>query len=526
VTRASASLLALTALVACGDDSTFSGGAGSGGSPGAGGNGGQATGGAPANPAADWLTRPLREQVAAIDAGTFTSEDLAQAYLDRIAEIDGGENGIRAITTIVPGALAEAAELDTSGQIGPLHGAAIVAKDNIDTAGLATTAGSIAMLENVVDEDAPVVSGVRAAGGVMLAKTNMSEWANFRGYYASSGWSSQGGQTKNGFDPGYNPCGSSSGSAAAVAAGLASAALGTETDGSITCPAAVNGLVGFKPTVGLVSRSGVIPLALSQDTVGPITRTVGDAARVLGAIAGPDANDPATEAIPPGLDLDFEAALDGATLRGKRVGVFTYNAGFAVNQLFTAERARLEAAGATVIDITIDQTAHYQDEYTMELFEFKAAINDYFASHPNTPASLADLIAFNEANSEVVMPFFGQEVLIEADATTDLLDPEYLAAKLAAQQATGPDGIDAALAADNLDALIAPTTTVAWKTDHENGDDFGGAASSLPATAGYPHLTVPMGLAGDLPAGMSFIGTAFSDAQILALGHAYESLPR
>ncbi len=484
-----------------------------------------ATGGAGGEDPAKWLDRPLREQVAALEAGIITSAGLTQAYLDRIAAIDAGDAGIRAVLSLDPGATSRATELDGLRGAGALlQGAPILVKDNIDTAGIATTAGSLAMVDNVPAADAPIVSSLALANGLVLGKTNLSEWANFRGYYAASGWSSLGGQTKNGFDPAYNPCGSSSGSGAAVAAGLASAAIGTETDGSITCPAAVNGIVGFKPTVGLVSRTGIIPISATQDTAGPMTRTVGDAARLMTVLSGVDPLDPATLAIPPGLDLDFDGALEGATLQGKRLGVFDFQVGSAVDALFAGERARLEAAGATVIDITIDQGSFFPDEYTVLLFEFKDGINRYLAGHPGSPPTLADLIAFNDANSAAVMPFFGQEIFIEAEATTDLSDPAYIAAKQAAFQAAGTDGIDAVLVENDLDALIAPTLRVAWETDYEDGDPPGYSASSLPAVAGYPHLTVPMGLVNGLPAGMSFIGTAWSDREILALGHAYESL--
>jgi amidase len=330
--------------------------------------------------AEDYLSRPLVEQVEALEAGEITSVALTEAYLARIQAIDTGDAGIHAMIALDPRAPARAAELDMAVGAGALlQGASIALKDNIDTEGLATTAGSLALADNIPTADAPIVAKIRAAQGLVLAKTNLSEWANFRGYNGSAGWSSLGGQTSNGFDPMYSPCGSSSGSAAAVAAGLASAALGTETDGSIVCPASVNGVVGFKPTVGLVSRTGVIPISWTQDTVGPMTRTVGDAARLLTVIAGPDPADPATSAIPADMSLDFEAALASATLQGKRLGVLQQTVGTKYQALFDVEKERLVAAGAELVDVDFN-TFINPYELPILLTEFKIGINAYIPS--------------------------------------------------------------------------------------------------------------------------------------------------
>jgi amidase len=457
--------------------------------------------------------------------GKITSEGLAKAYLDRVTTRDPD---IHAVLSTNQNAATDANALDSSAdKSGKLFGVSILVKDNIDTQGIATTAGSLAMVNNVPSADAFVMSRLHAEKAVLLGKTNLSEWAAFRGYYGSSGWSSLGGQTNNGHDPAYNPCGSSSGSGAAVAAGMCSAALGTETDGSIVCPATVNGVVGFKPTVGLVSRAGVIPISDSQDTVGPITKNVRDAARILSVIAGSDPADPATSTIPSGMSLDFEANLDAASLSGKRLGVVSLGVVTAVNNLFQATRARLEAAGAVLVDVELDKSSFGQDELTLMRFEFKAGINAYLAAHavPGQSSTLAELIAFNDANAAAVMPYFGQELFLQSEATTGLDSPVYLSAKQNAQSATRENGIDLALASENLDALIAPTGGTAWVTNLDTGDPGFQLISGPPAVAGYPHVTVPMGLANGLPVGLSIFASAWQDAEVLALGHAFEQLP-
>ncbi len=473
---------------------------------------------------------PLRDQVSALEQGQVTSVALTSGYLARIAARDEVDGGVHAVIATDPQALSNAASLDAErGKGAPLQGAAIFVKDNIDTKGIATTAGSLAMAGNVPDDDAFVVQRIRAAQGLVLAKTNLSEWANFRSTSPTSGWSSLGGQTYSGRNAGYDPCGSSSGSAAGVAAGLAAAALGTETFGSIVCPSSVNGVVGFKPTVGLVSRAGVIPVSQSQDTVGPITRTVGDAARMLDVIAGPDPNDPATLAIPPGMSLDFETTLPSATLNGKRLGVVTaFGFGTDVMNVFNAAVARMQAAGAVIVNpVSLDVSSWENDDSTLLLTEFKVGINAYLAAHPEPgqPATLADLIAYDESHAATVMPYFGQELFTAAEATTGLSDLNYLAAKQAAQMATR-GGIDAALSTNDLDALVSPTFDPAWVIDYTTGDPATLHGAEGPAAvAGYPHLTVPMGQVSGLPVGISFFGTAWHDAEMLAIGYAFEQLP-
>ena len=468
----------------------------------------------------------LGEQVAAIEAGKLTSEQLVRAYLERIDRLDPDVNAVLAVD---PQALEKAAALDrTRGKGALLHGAVILVKDNIDTRGIATTAGSLAMVNNVPAADAFAVARLHAANALMLGKTNLSEWANFRGEQSISGWSSLGGQTVNGFVAKRNPCGSSSGSAAAVAAKMASAALGTETDGSIICPAAMNGVVGFKPTVGLVSRANVIPIAASQDTIGPITRTVADAARVMSAIAGRDPEDPATLQIPKQLSLDFVAPLATATLKGKRLGFVDFGYDAAVNGLFARERARLEAAGATIIDVKLDVSSVGLDELRLLQYELKDGLDKYLASHrvAGQPASLQELIDYNLAHAAKVMPLFGQEHLIAAQKTSGLDAPEYLQARARMLAAARTNGIDAVLAEHDLDALIAPSASAPWALGTSADPSTIITATSAAAIAGYPHLTVPMGTVGEDPIGLSFFGAAWDDANILALGHAYEQLPR
>lgn len=516
-------VLALTA-VGCGSDDSSGGGSSTGGSAGQGTGGAAGSGGSTESPA-DYLDRALTEQVTALQEGKITSAGLTTAYADRIATRDPA---IHAVLLQNPNAATDGATLDgATNKSGKLFGVSILVKDNIDTQGLATTAGSLALQNNVPANDAFVMARVRDAGAVVLGKTNLSEWAAFRGYYGSSGWSSLGGQTNNGHDPAYNPCGSSSGSGAAVAAGMCSAALGTETDGSIVCPSTVNGVVGMKPTVGLVSRAGVIPISDSQDTVGPITKNVRDAARILTVIAGTDPADPATALIPAGMSLDFEAALDGASLSGKRLGVVSLGVVSAVNTVFAGAKAKLEAAGAILVDVQLDKQSFGNDELTLMRYEFKVGINAYLAAHPvgGQASTLAELIQFNQDNAAQVMPYFGQELFIESEATTGLDSPLYLSAKASAQSATRENGIDAALSSANLDALIAPTGGAAWVTNLETGDPAFQLISGPAAVAGYPHITVPMGLANGLPVGLSIFASAWQDADVLALGYAFEELP-
>ena len=411
-----------------------------------------------------------------------------------------------------------------------LAGVPILIKDNIETADMPTTAGSLALLNNAPGRDAPLVARLRAAGAVIVGKTNRSEWANIRSTNSSSGWSAVGGLTRNPHALDRNACGSSSGSGAAVAAGLTPAAIGTETDGSITCPAAINGIVGFKPTVGLVSRTHVVPISHSQDTAGPMTRTVEDAAIVLGVIAGSDPADPAT-AEADARKVDYRAALDVGSLRGARIGVMRFATGYSngLDRVFEANLTRLREAGAVLVDVTQGpDPAMDAAELVVLLTELKVDLNAYLASTDPRQVqtrTLADVIAFNIAEPRE-LALFGQELFLLAEETKGLDDPAYIAARATSLRAAGVEGIDRMMRDNDVIALIAPTTGPAWTTDVVNGDHYAGAASSMPAIAGYPHLTVPMGFVRGLPVGMSFIAGKWEDAKVLSLGYAFEQLTR
>lgn len=469
---------------------------------------------------------------ARMTAGEVDSTTLTRAYLDRIAAIDRAGPRLRAIIELNPDALKEAARLDEerrNGRLrGPLHGIPLVIKDNIGALPMSTTAGSLA-LEGFRPEDAFVVSRLRDAGAVILGKTNLSEWANFRSTRSTSGWSARGGQTRNPYSLTHNPCGSSSGTAAAVAANLAVAGVGTETDGSIACPAAVTGLVGLKPTVGLVSRSGIIPISFSQDTAGPMTRNVRDAALLLSAMAGHDPGDPATATRPGQAVFDLAARLDEGALRGARLGLVRnpLNEHPAVAATLDQAVQVLRDAGATVIQTALPTDGEWDEaELQVLLAEFKAGLERYLVSHEAPIQSLAELIEFNQRNADRELVFFGQELLEQAQAAPGLSDPAYIEARMQARRLAGPQGIDAALQADRLDALIVPTTGPAWVTDPVNGDDFPGAGYSAAAVAGYPSITVPMGSANGLPLGLLFMGKAWSEPRLLNLAYAYEQRTR
>jgi len=414
-----------------------------------------------------------------------------------------------------------------------IDGMPILLKDNIETRDMPTTAGSLALADNAPGRDAPLVARLRAAGAVILGKANLSEWANIRSSNSISGWSAVGGLTVNPYDRTRTACGSSSGSAAAVATGLAPAAIGTETDGSITCPASVNGVVGFKPTVGLVSRTHIVPISHSQDTAGPIAVDVATAATVLSAIAGIDPADAAT-AEADAYAVDFRAALDANSLRGARLGVLRYgvsNYSPDTQAAFEAALASLRAAGAELVEITTAPAMQGlgQAELMVLMYELKADLNAYLASTDpiQVPTrTLAEVIAFNEAEPRETV-LFGQELFLQAEATSGLDNPEYIAARANSLRMAGPEGIDRMLADNAVVALVAPSTSRAWTNDREDQDNGQGSASRLPAIAGYPHLTVPMGLDRGLPVGLSFIGAKWDDARILSLGYAYEqSSPR
>jgi amidase len=448
-----------------------------------------------------------------------------KAALKRIKALNPRVNAVIAVD---PTALDQARALDRIRRArGPLFGMPVLIKDNIDSLGpLPTTAGSLALAGNVTNRDAPLVARLRQAGAVIVGKTNLSEWANIRSNNSISGWSAVGGQTRNPHALNRNPCGSSSGSGSAVAAGMVPAAIGTETDGSITCPAAINGIVGFKPTVGLVSRTHVVPISHSQDTAGPMTRTVRDSALVLSAIAGSDPADPAT-AEADRYRRDFAAGLAADSLRGKRLGVMRFASGFGTDPAFEAALQVLRAQGATLVEIKEFKGRGEigQNEHKVLLTELKADLNAYLAT---TPASvrtrtLADIIAFNAAHADTELALFGQETFEEAQAMKGLDDPDYRKARETSLRLAGAEGIDKLLRDNNVIALIGPTMPPSWPIDAVNGDQIsGGGGGSLAAVAGYPHLTVPMGQVKGLPVGLSFIGPKWSDQLILSLGYAYE----
>ncbi|MBA3675804.1 MAG: amidase [Sphingosinicella sp.] len=445
-----------------------------------------------------------------------------------IGRIEALNPRINAVIAIEPDALAEARALDRNRMArGPLYAMPILVKDNIETRGtLPTTAGSLALAQNVTNRDAPLVANLRAAGAVIVGKANLSEWANIRSSDSISGWSAVGGQTRNPHALNRNTCGSSSGSGAAVAAGMVPAAIGTETDGSVACPAAINGIVGFKPTVGLVSRTHIVPISHSQDTPGPMTRNVRDAAMVLGAMAGSDPVDAAT-AEANRRRTDYAAPLSTESLRGKRVGVMRFASGFGTNPAFEEALATLKTEGATLVEIAkFDGRSEIgRNEFPVLLTELKANMNAYLATTPPsvTSRTLADLIAFNKAHTEVEMALFGQDIFEQAEATKGLGDPAYKKAREVSLRLAGKEGVDKLLADNDVIALIGPTMPPAWLIDAVNGDQIsGGGAGSLAAVAGYPHLTVPMGHVKGLPVGLSFIGPKWSDALILSLGYDYE----
>ncbi|MBU6164695.1 MAG: amidase [Alphaproteobacteria bacterium] len=436
---------------------------------------------------------------------------------------------LNAVIAIDPTALDQARALDAAPLRGGLHGLPILVKDNVDMAGpLPTTAGSLALKHNVTGRDAPFVARLRAAGAVLLGKTNLSEWANIRADASISGWSAVGGQTRNPHALSRNTCGSSSGSGAAVAAQMVDAAIGTETDGSITCPAAINGIVGLKPTVGLVSRTHVVPISHSQDTAGPMTRDVRTAARLLTVMAGSDPADPATKEAD-SRKTDYAAALRPDALKGARIGVLRWATGWhaGVDARLEAALAVLKAQGAVLVDITAAPNRREigPNEFIVLLTELKADLGAYLASTPATvkTRTLADVIAFNRANAATELGLFGQDTFEKAQATSGLADPAYLKARETSLRAAGRDGIDKMLADAKVEALVAPTAAPAWFIDPVNGDQApGGGAGGLAAVAGYPHLTVPMGGVRGLPVGLSFIGPAWSEARLLALGYAFE----
>lgn len=473
----------------------------------------------------------IAELQSAMAEGTLSSREITQWSLDRIAAVDDAGPMLNAVIATNPDALAIADERDAereAGKVrGPLHGIPVLVKDNVDTGDrMATTAGSLALAGAPAPRDAEIVRRLRDAGAVILGKANLSEWANIRSTRSSSGWSAVGGQTRNPHVLDRSPCGSSSGSGAAVAAGFTVAAIGTETDGSIVCPAAANGIVGFKPTVGLVSRQGIVPIAHSQDTAGPMTRTVADAAIVLDAIAGADAADPAT-AKAPDRHGGFQAALEGASLEGRRFGIVrNHGGGPAGEPVLDLAVATLKAQGAEVVDpVVLRPSAEYgDDELAVLLFELKADLAAYLMQRGTHPQkTLADVIAFNQREAKTELRWFGQELFLEAEKKGGLDSREYRDKVARIQRLAGPQGIDAALAANRLDALVAVTCSPAWSIDLVMGDNGGVSCSTSPAAvAGYPSVSVPAGFVHGLPVGVSFFAGAWQDAELLRIAHAFE----
>lgn len=471
---------------------------------------------------------------AAMNAGRLTARQLTERYLARIDQIDRRGPCLNAVIEINPDARAIADALDAERQArgprGPLHGIPILIKDNIDTGDrMQTTAGSLALVGASAPRDAFIVARLRAAGAVILGKTNLSEWANFRSDHSTSGWSSRGGLTRNPYALDRTPCGSSSGSGVAVAANLCVAAIGTETDGSITCPASVNGVVGIKPTVGLASRSGIVPIAHSQDTAGPMARNVTDAAILLGALAGANKEDPATAESSTQAYSDYTQFLDIDGLRGARLGVLRSACARHPHALAILETAiaALRRLGAEIVDpIEIPALTQIEHpEFVVLLYEFKADLNAYLAARGDTVAvhSLAEVIAFNERERARVMPYFGQEIMERAQAMGSLDSPEYLAARAQCLRLARAEGIDAVLRAHCLDAIIAITRSPAWPLDLVNGDPSTGCGCSSPAAvAGYPHITVPAGFVFGLPVGLSFFGGAWQEPTLIRLAYAFE----
>ena len=472
----------------------------------------------------------LRE---AMHSGRHTSRTITAAYLERIQEVDKQGPSLNSVIELNPDALAIAENLDNerkAGHVrGPLHGVPILIKDNIDTAdAMQTSAGSRALAGQPAPRDAYIIQKLRESGAVILGKTNLSEWANFRSAHPVSGWSARGGLTLNPYALDRNPSGSSAGSGVAASANLCAAAIGTETDGSIISPASANGLVGIKPTVGLLSRSGIIPISNNQDTPGPMARTVADAALLLSALTGSDPRDSATNGSRGKAAADYTTFLDPNALRGARIGVARKYFGLndRSDKLMADAIEVIRKAGATVVDPADIETSSQlgAGEVLVLLFELKAGLNSYLAERAmkDGPRTLADVIKFNEANRATEMPYFGQDRFLEAEQKGPLTSKTYLDALAKNHLLARDQGIDAIAKKFKLDAFIAPSRIPAWVTDLVNGDRSSGSCATLPAVAGYPHITVPAGYVQGLPVGLSFFGTAYSEPKLIALSYAFE----
>ena len=471
-----------------------------------------------------------------MDSGELSAQSLLTAYLERIEQIDRQGPELRSIIELNPDAPAIADALDRErrerGPRGPLHGIPILVKDNIDTADqMTTTAGSLALEGSHPLQDAFVAARLRQAGAIIAGKANMSEWANFRSSHSSSGWSGRGGQGKNPYALDRNPCGSSSGSGQSVSANLIAAALGTETDGSIVCPSNNNGIVGIKPTVGLTSRAGVIPISQSQDTVGPMARTVADAAALLSVIAGIDPRDPATAASTGRSYADYTQFLDKNGLKGARIGVVraVYSGYSRASDTIVEDAIQaMRELGAIIVDpadipSAVELKTRNAEDEVMN-YEFKACLNAYLASlGPDAPVrTLEEIIHFNREHADREMPYFGQDRMEAAQAKGPLSEPAYIEALATCRRLSREEGIDAVMDANNLDALIAATGSPAWPIDLINGDHFSGSSSGPAAMAGYPLISVPAGFAFGLPVGLTFMGRAFSEPTLIRLAYAFE----
>jgi amidase len=464
-------------------------------------------------------------------AGTLTARALTQAYLDRIAQIDDAGQRLDSVIEINGAAMADADRLDAERQSGtvrgPLHGIPILVKDNIDVAGMVNSAGSLALAENRPAQDAFLVGRLREAGAIILGKTNLSEWANFRSMRSTSGWSSRGGQTKNPYVLDRNPCGSSSGTGTAIAASLAAIGVGTETDGSIICPSAVNGLAGLKPTVGVVSRRGIIPISVSQDTAGPMARTVSDVALLMNALAAVDGSDPAGPGANGHIPADYTTFLKADALKGKRIGVLRQSMGFhpAVDRAMADAIAAIKAQGAQIVDVKVSSYDKWNDaELEVMFYEFKDGLNKYLSASNAPYKSLEALIAYNKENAERVMPFFGQEFFERAQAKGSLTDAAYVKARDGSRRLAREEGLLAVLDRDKLDAVLATSVSPAWPTDHVLGDRFIGSGYGIAAVAGTPSLTVPAGEASGLPIGVTLLGRAYSEGELIGYGFALEQV--
>ena len=464
-------------------------------------------------------------------AGSLNAEQIAGMYLERIEEIDRHGPELHAVIEVNPDALQIARSLDTEfktkGPRGPLHGIPVLIKDNIDTGDkMQTTAGSLALEGSPAVRDAFLVERLRAAGAVLLGKTNLSEWANFRSSHSTSGWSGRGRQTKNPYALDRNPCGSSSGTGAGISANLAAAGVGTETDGSIVCPSSVCGIVGIKPTLGLISRAGIIPIAHSQDTAGPMARSVRDAAILLGVLAGVDPRDAETQASAGKSFADYTQFLDANGLRGARLGIARqyFDIGPAVTEVMDECIDLMKHAGAEIVDpVELPSFGKWGDtELEVLLYEFKADLNEYLAARGAKVKSLADCIAFNRAHASEEMPYFQQELMEQAQERGPLSDKAYKDALSKNRKLTRKDGIDAVLGKFKLDAIVGPTAGPAWVTDWVNGDRADSGCASPPAVAGYPHITVPAGFKFGLPLGISFFGAAWSEPKLIKIAYAFE----